>query len=210
MVTPRGAPLLLLRLEQGGGGWARETPFLRFWMYQRLASDWIWTHRYIFIRATAATGHFVHQDSWKCHPNMNHLVDKRSCQRFLFRVMLEHLLNGMACSYTLWEGSRGQNVVVLFAFCKGLIRDNTVLWQKSNPQKIHFFVWQQKAIPIEINWIDLTMSALFGPVFSVWRAYTEVNFGQDSFRYVQIRPFFRKKCWYSLCIWRFLCYFGDI
>ena len=102
------------------------------------------------------------------------------------------------------------NVVVLFAFCKGLIRGNTVLRQKSNPQKIHLFIWQQKAIPIEINWIDLTMSALFGPDFSVWRAYTEVNFGQDSFRYVQIHRFFRKKCWYFLCIWRFLCYFGHI
>lgn len=165
-----------------------------------------YAHRYIFIRAT---GHFVHQDSWKFHPNMNHLVTN-GVVNVMFRVMLEHLLNGMACSYTLWEGSRGQNVVVLFAFCKDLIRDNTVLRQKSNPQKIHFFVWQQKAMPIEINWIDLTMSALLRPVFAVRRAYTEVNFGQDSLRYVQIRPFFRKKCWYSLCIWRFLCYFGDI
>ena len=53
----------------------------------------------------------------------------------MFRVMLEHLLNGMACSYTLWEGSRGQNVVVLFAFCKGLIRDNTVLRQNRTPKR---------------------------------------------------------------------------
>ena len=100
--------------NRGGGVEQSETPCLRFWMYQRLASDWIWTHRYIFIRAT---GHFVHQDSWKYHPNMNLLVI-RSCQRVMFRVMLEHLLNGMACSYTLWEGSRGQMWLYYLLFVK--------------------------------------------------------------------------------------------
>lgn len=169
-------------------------------MYQRLASDWICSSLYL-SGPRAICGNVI--QTW-IYLVTNGVVNG-SCFGWCWNID-----PGMACSYTLWEGSRGQNVVVLFAFCKDLIRDNTVLRQKSNPQKIHFFVWQQKAMPIEINWMDLTMSALFGPVFAVWRAYIEVNFGQDNFRYVQIHRFFRKKCWFSLCIWRFLCYFGDI
>lgn len=75
-----------------GGVEQSETPCLRFWMYQRLASDWIWTHRYIFIRAT---GHFVHQDSWKYHPNMNNVVDTElstSCSGWCWNIYLTEWL----------------------------------------------------------------------------------------------------------------------
>lgn len=111
MVTTRGAPLLLLRLEQGGVEQS-ETPCLRFWMYQRFASDWICSSLYL-----SGPLHFVHQDSMEISSKHEIIwwygVVNGSCSGWCWNID-----PGMACSYTLWEGSRGQNVVVLFAFCK--------------------------------------------------------------------------------------------